>query len=491
MDVGNLALNLDGYSAEEKRAILVLVEEKNKRKKRRKIDSYFPDTGPLRRDLYPKHIAFLKAGSKYRERGFMAANRIGKTDCTCYEASLHMTGKYPHWWEGRRYDRPVRCWFAGTTAETTRDILQRKMLGSLDDLGTGLIPYDSLAGEPRRDSGIPDAVETFTVTHVSGGTSRGQFKAYKQGRKAFEGDEQDIIVMDEEAPLDIYTECLLRTMTTGGIILLGFTPLEGLSETVLAFMPGGQVLKEGEGSKYLISATWDDAPHLTAEAKAELWEGIPPHQRDARSKGIPSIGSGAIYPVSEDDILVTDFLIPEYWPQVYGMDVGWNANGVLWSAWDKEQDIVYFIGEYKRGQAEPEVHASAVRARGSWIPGVVDPASLGSSQKDGSKLMEEYIDLGLELSVADNSVEAGLFECYRRMTSGRLKVFKSCTRWLEEFRIYRRDSHGKPVKENDHLMDPMRYVVMSGMEVAKTALTSKIRNRSVTYILEHSMGMGG
>ncbi len=483
--------NLDGYTPEEKRAIYILLEEKKKRERHRKIATYFPETGPLSREKYPRHMAFFKAGSKFRERGFMAANRVGKTDCTCYEATCHMTGVYPPWWEGRRYNRPIRAWFAGTTAETTRDILQRKMLGTLDSLGTGMVPGDSIVGEPRRDSGIPDAVETFIIHHISGGISRGQFKAYKQGRKAFEGDEQDIVVLDEEPSMDIYTECLLRTMTTGGMILLGFTPIEGLSETVLAFMPGGKVLDEGMGSKYLISATWDDAPHLTEEAKKELWEGIPPHQREARSKGIPSIGSGAIYPIGEEDILVTDFTVPEYWPQVYGMDVGWNANGVLWSAWDLEQDIVYMIGEYKRGQAEPEVHAGAVKARGVWIPGVVDPAALGSGQKDGTKLMEEYIDLGLELSVADNSVEAGLFECYKRMTSGRLKVFKSCTKWLEEFRIYRRDKKGKPVKENDHLMDPMRYIVMSGIGVAKTSLTSKRRNRSVTYILEHSMGFGG
>jgi len=39
----------------------------------------FPLTGPLRRDLYPKHIEFFQAGAQYKERLFMAANRIGKT----------------------------------------------------------------------------------------------------------------------------------------------------------------------------------------------------------------------------------------------------------------------------------------------------------------------------------------------------------------------------------------------------------------------------
>lgn len=459
----------DGLTPEQRREAVALLEEKRKRTERRKLATYYPDMGPLRRELYPKHLAFFEAGARYRERCMMAANRVGKTEgCTGYEATLHMTGLYPDWWVGRRYDRPVRCWFVGTTGETTRDILQRKLLGPLDNLGTGLIPYTSLIGEPKRDSGIPDSIETFNVKHESGGVSRGQFKAYKQGRKSFEGDEQDIIVLDEEPPLDIYSECLLRTMTTQGMILLGFTPLEGLSETVMMFMPGGQIPKEGVNGKFIVGATWDDAPHLTEKDKAELRISIPPYQLDARTKGIPSIGSGAIYPVAEEDLLVKDFAIPEYWPKVYGMDVGWNCTSALWFAWDRQNDIAYITGEYKRGKTEPETHVKSITVRGSWIPGVIDPASIGSSQKDGTKLMKEYIDLGLDLTVADNSVEAGLFEAYKRMTSGRLKVFVSCTQWLEEFRIYRRDKNGKVVKDNDHLMDDMRYGIMSGLARAKT-----------------------
>jgi phage terminase large subunit-like protein len=479
------AENLAMLSPEQKKAVFILVEEQRKRKERRHIDDFFPEAGPLRRELYPKHLAFFKAGTTFRERAIMAANRVGKTEgCTGYEASLHMTGEYPEWWEGRRFDHPVRCWFAGTTAETTRDILQRKLLGPLDNLGTGLIPFNSIVGEPKRDSGIPDGIETFNVRHSSGGLSRGQFKAYKQGRKSFEGDEQDVIVLDEEPPLDVYVECLLRTMTTNGMVILGFTPLEGLSETVLMFMPGGRITEEATSGKFIIGATWEDAPHLTKEAKAELWASIPPHQKDARSKGIPSIGSGAIYPLAEEDVLTDDFKVPEYWPKVYGMDVGWNCTASIWGVWDRETDTVYLTSEYKRGQAEPEVHTKAIKSRGEWVPGVIDPASAGSSQKDGTKLMEEYIELGLDLSAADNTVEAGIFEVYKRLTTGRLKVFRSCTRWLEEFRIYRRDKNGKVVKEGDHLMDCTRYLIMSGLEVAKVKPVGFGRHMSVTQIMD-------
>lgn len=471
---------------ESRRIALMLLKEKKKRASRRHLWDFYPEEGPLRRDLYPKHMRYFEAGATYRERVVIAANRVGKTEgITGYELALHLTGRYPNWWVGRRFTRPIKAWAAGTTAETTRDILQRKLLGPLDNLGTGLIPYDDIVGEPKRDSGIPECVETATIRHTSGGVSKLQFKAYKQGRKSFEGDEIDVVLLDEECPSDIYTECLIRTMTTHGIVMLGFTPLEGLSETVLLFMPGGTIPAAMSNGKFIIGATWDDAPHLSQQDKDELWAAIPPYQRDARSKGTPTLGSGAIFPVRDEDIVVSDFLVPDYWPQAYGFDVGWNCTAAVWGAHDRTNDIVYITSCYKRGQAEPESHARAIISRGEWIPGVADPAAQGSSQKDGTKLMDEYMDLGLDLSPADNTVEAGLFELYKRMTTGRFKVFRSCAEWFEEKRVYRRDKHGKVVKVNDHLMDTTRYYIMSGLEVERTKPTARwTRNATVTQIMD-------
>ncbi|MDO9334950.1 MAG: hypothetical protein Q7T61_00985 [Caulobacter sp.] len=221
-------------------------------------------------------------------------------------------------------------------------------------------------------------------------------------------------------------------------------------------------------SKFCIGITWDDVPHISAEDKALLWDSIPPHQRDARSKGIPALGSGVIYPVSEETYLVDPFDIPRYWPRAYGMDVGWKRTAALWGAWDQQNDVIYLYSEHYMAEAPPQVHADAIRARGAWIPGAIDPASSGSSQFDGKKLINEYQGLGLDLSFADNAVEAGLHAVYRRLVSGRLKVFKTLPSFLSEIRLYRRDEKGKIVKERDHLMDTMRYLVMSGMARATT-----------------------
>lgn len=216
-------------------------------------------------------------------------------------------------------------------------------------------------------------------------------------------------------------------------------------------------------SKWCIGITWDDVPHLDAETREELWASIPPHQRDARAKGIPALGSGVIYPVSEDLYLTDPFEIPRHWPRAYALDVGWNRTAAVWGAWNRDNDTVYLYDEYYVAEAPPQVHADALQGRGKWMPGVIDPASAGASQRDGMALLTEYMGLGLDLATADNSVEAGIFAVYRRLMSGRLKVFKTLTNWRSEARLYRRDDKGKIVKERDHLMDATRYLIMSGM----------------------------
>lgn len=440
----------------------MLMQEIQRRSSRRKITTYYPDEGPLRRELYPKHIAFFAAGEKYRERLLLAANRVGKTEGVGgYEVTLHLTGQYPHWWTGRRFNRGTRWWAVGDTSQTVRDIIQYKLLGPPGQTGTGLIPGDAILNTSAK-AGVSGAIDTVTVAHVSGMDSHLTFKSYAEGRESFQGTELDGVWMDEEPDLAVWSECATRLMTTNGLMLCTFTPLNGLSETVLQFLPGGQVPTE-QGRRYILNMDWSDAPHLTKEQQDELWDSIPPYQREARSKGIPALGSGAIYPVSESDFTVDDFPVPDHWPRVYGMDVGWNRTAVVWLAWDRDADVVHVYSEHYVGQAEPVIHAQGIKGRGDWIPGVIDPAANGRTQTDGTRLMDVYRDLGLDLANAENSVEAGIYTVWQRLAAGKLKVFKSCRNLLSEMRLYRRDEKGRVVKENDHACDSLRYACVSGL----------------------------
>lgn len=211
-------------------------------------------------------------------------------------------------------------------------------------------------------------------------------------------------------------------------------------------------------------------PHLSRDQKDELLEAFPLHERDARAKGVPMLGSGRIYPVDEKSLIIDPFEIPAYWPRAYGLDTGRKITAAIFGALDRETNTVYLTSEHYMGQQPPQVHADAIKQRGGdWMIGAVDPSAHGDlNRQDGKDLVTEYTELGLLLVDADNSVEAGIMASYRRMASGRFKVFSTLVNWIREYRIYRRDEHSKVVKENDHAMDAARYLIMTGMKHAQT-----------------------
>lgn len=234
------------------------------------FSAYFPETGALRRELYPKQLAFFKAGQTYSERLFMKGNRVGGTEAGSFEMTAHMTGLYPDWWEGRRFKSPVDCWLAGDTSATTRDILQRSLLGTWGQLGSGMIPLHLLVDQPTRRHGIPEAYESFVVRHVSGGLSRAQFKSYDQRRQAYQGTSKHVVWLDEEPDDDggIYAECVTRTMTveeagekTSGLVYMTFTPLRGLTPFIKDFIEKA-VMWADEGAATEAERIWKtDADH--------------------------------------------------------------------------------------------------------------------------------------------------------------------------------------------------------------------------------------
>ncbi|MGH8605701.1 MAG: terminase large subunit domain-containing protein [Gammaproteobacteria bacterium] len=241
----NLLADLDlsrlgEMSRAEKEELLELLEERVRRERRNKFHAMYPDLGPLSRVNYPKHLDFFAVGAQHKEVAFVAANRVGKSICVCYELTCHLTGLYKSWWPGRRFDRPVIAWIAGEDTKAVRESLQPLLFGPPGALGTGLIPGDMIADTTAR-SGVPEAIDTASINHLDGGMSRLVLKSYDQGRESFQASQVDVMVFDEEPPMDIFTEGLTRTMSTvpgelGGIVRCSFTPLRGGTDVVLRFL---------------------------------------------------------------------------------------------------------------------------------------------------------------------------------------------------------------------------------------------------------------
>jgi len=203
--------------------------------------------------------------------------------------------------------------------------------------------------------------------------------------------------------------------------------------------------------------------------------GIHPSMRDARVRGIPFFGPGKIYPVPIEVIEIAPFEIPRHWPRGFGLDVGYGRTAAIWGALDRDTDILYLYSEHYVAEEQPAVHAAAIMGngtegalRGKWIRGVCDPNAKGRSQRDGISLMQNYKNLGMDLEIANSAVWAGIDEVWLRLSSGRLKVFSTLQFFFKEYVLYRRNDKGEIVKKNDHLMDAMRYLVMSGLSRATT-----------------------
>lgn len=461
------SVSLEALTPAEKRELLHLLTEKARRRDENKLAYYHP---------YAKQIEFHAAGKTYRERLLMAANQVGKTYSGGAEVAMHLTGRYPVDWPGRRFMRPPMTWVAGVTNESTRDNPQRILMGRPGMFGTGAIPKSCIL-DTSSARGTPDLLDTVWVRHeITGEMSMLMFKSYERGREKWQGETLDIVWFDEEPPPDIYSEGLTRTNATKGMVLVTFTPLLGMSEVVRRFiLPGENDI--GARDRHVTSMTIDDAEHYTKEERERIAASYAEHEREARTKGIPALGEGRIFPVTEESISEDPFEIPAHWPRICGMDFGWDhPTAAVWMAWDRDNDVIHVYDVYKKSREVVAVHSSAIKSRGSWIPVAWPQDGLQTDPKSGIALKEQYVEEGVamlhehaqfdlpkipgqEAAASRTSVEAGVLEMLQRMRTGRWKVFKHLRLWFDEFLMYHRKD-GKIVKLHDDAISGSRYGMM-------------------------------
>jgi len=415
---------------------------------------------------------FHDAGKDHPERMLMAANRVGKTLSAAAEVSYHATGDYPEWWQGKRFSHPVLVWTGSPTNETSKDIVQTELLGGLGEkLGTGWIPRSRIVGNPTtRQAGVKNVVEAFQVRHASGGLSTFSLKTYEQGWQKWQGTAPHV-VWDDEEPDDymIYSESQTRILTSGGILLVTFTPLNGTTELVQHFREGGPGI-------YLKSATWDDAPHLAEDDKQRLRLSYREHERDARTKGIPMLGEGAVFPVADDAIRVDALKIPGHWARIKGCDFGIDHPAAGCEiAWDRDADIIYLIDCYKKAGETAPYHAAWLNKGNKRIPVAWPHDGMNREKSGGKTLAQSYRELHVNMltksarypkAPGDNSDKGGpqpvepiVNEMLDRMQTGRFKVFSHLSAFFEEKNSYHRKD-GLIVARRDDILKSLFYAVM-------------------------------
>ena len=439
-------------------------------------------------DPYPFQLRFHETSKDASQRVLCAGNRVGKTKSGASETCFHLTGLYPPWWKFRKYKDPIVAWVGGVSTETCRDIAQAELLGRPGDpeaLGTGAIPRSCII-ETQRKPGVPNAVAMAIIRHVSGGNSYVYFKAFNQWNEPWMGSAVDVVWLDEEPPREIYTQGVTRTLASkqGGMCFMTYTPESGMSETTSQFFTDlrpGQSLSHGswDDASESITTTQKKVPgHLTEAAMEQLLQALPPHEREMRKYGRPTIGSGLVFPIPEEKLLCEPFVIPEHFERIAGIDFGYDhPTAVCWCALDPDEDIIYVYDVYRRAKMSPEQHSIAISTRGNWpIAWPHDGNRLDSM--GNPSLRDQYVGHGLNLlpshftnppavgeKKGGNSIEAGIMDMLQRMEQDRFKVFSTLGDWFEEFRLYHRkagtDGKVKIVPIKDDLMSATRYAVMS------------------------------
>jgi len=462
-------IDFDRLPAHIKHQVIDLLEMREEAIKYNQVNKFNP---------YKFQKDFYAASKKYKRRFLCAANRVGKSFSEAVEVYYHLTGLYPDWWEGHRFKKPILAWSVGITGDSTRKVLQKELFGTpmakdKEALGTGAIPRDLIDIENLEKDG--NIIKIAKIKHFDSngdhdGWSTLEFRSTQQGEHVLMGATVDYIWLDEEDPfksMEIYAQCVTRTATTGGLITITATPENGLTKLVDLFM------KDDSGYLYFQNATWDDAPHLDEETKKELLASIPEWQHEMRSRGIPMMGEGLVYDIAEKNIVCDPIEIPSHWRRVCAIDIGISHDtAAVWSAYDAATDTTYIYDIYHANAGVPSMHATAINARGKWIPVILPHDADNTERGSGRTVASYYAEAGINVmpdtfynpidwtGKKNNFVEPGIMDVLQRMKTGRLKVFSTCGRFFEELRRYHRKD-GRIVKEFDDTMDAARYSVLS------------------------------
>jgi phage terminase large subunit-like protein len=453
----------------EKEQILEFLEQE-------RIENYRANFVP-----YEFQREFMQAGTEYKDRRLMAGNRVGKTFIIGFELSLHLTGDYPDWWDGYRFNRPIYSWAMGPSNEQIREVYQRILFGKLMPREPQFVPDKNLIPFVRgkeikgilRNPQSPANAKEVYVHHKSGGFSTVIFKAYEQSEDVMMGPEVDFISIDEDPRNQkIITQAKTRLLTgnggKGGHLACTFTPEKGWTDQVV------MLLRNKPSTIYFKRATWNDAPHMTAKNIEEILKEYPEYEREMRSKGLPMMGQGKIFRFGREEYRYKDTLFannrfPDHYRHIVGHDFGWDhPQAWVFMAYDPDRDIIYVYKTIRISKKTPaEMYGIFKRARCEWIPIAWPHDGLQHEKGSGEELRNQYSAYGLNMlperatfeESGGSLVSPGLTEITDRVKERRLLVAESCEELFDEMDQYHMNN-GKIVKEHDDLIDAMRYGMM-------------------------------
>jgi phage terminase large subunit-like protein len=421
--------------------------------------------------FYKPQLKFFAEGATHGQRLIRGGNQTGKTLAAAFEAGLHMSGAYPKWWKGRRFNKPTRGWVIGPTAQLVRDGPQRQLTAKQGEFGTGMLPLSAFSARPTMVPGGTGAIDTMSVFHETDGVRDGistcTFKSFEMRSEKMQSESVDWIWVDERCSEEIYSELLARTTATNGIVFMSYTPLKGGGELTYRF------LNEYSPDRSDTRIEANDAKHITPERRATLEESYLPHEREARIHGIPQLGVARVFPVPLESLMKNfdpDTDIRPWARWICSCDFGYDHPfASVLCAWVHDLDEFYVVDGFKMERAEALYHVKRIASmcRGLRIPLAWPHDGLVHEKGSGLALADVYRRLGAPMlpKHAENHgggyhVEPAIEEMIGYMKQGKFMIASYMSELGEEILNYHRDEDYKIVKLRDDLISAVRYAFM-------------------------------